>query len=140
MRGTFFFSIILLVSVFLSSGCRDRQAQIPVVDVNVTININEPQFFDLSVPTGYVYLVGGSQGLIVYRLNQEEFVVLERHSPVNPEDRCRVEVKEDGVIVEDPCSGSQWLISDGSVVGGPTSFALRRYNSQFSDPFLYIYN
>lgn len=132
--------IIFCFAVFFSFGCRDRQAQIPLVDVNITINISEPQFFDLSVPTGHAYIVGGSQGIIIYRLNESEFVALERHSPVNPEDRCRVVVMEDGVLVEDPCSGARWLINDGSVVSGDTGFALRMYNTQFTNPILYIYN
>jgi nitrite reductase/ring-hydroxylating ferredoxin subunit len=111
-----------------------------VVDVNINININEPQFFDLSIPTGYAYVIGGSRGIIVYRLNENEFIALERHSPHNVEDNCQVFVKEDGLLIEDPCSGSQWLITDGSIVNGPTAFALRVYNTTFSAPILSIYN
>jgi len=135
-----FLYIFLVAAPLLIGACRDREAMIPVVDVNLNININEPQFFDLSIPTGYAYVIGGSRGIIVYRLGQNEFVALERHSPHNVEDNCQVFVKEDGVIIEDPCSGSQWLITDGSIVNGPTSFALRLYNTSFSDPILSIYN
>ncbi len=136
----FFLFIFLVAATLLIGACRDREAMIPVVDVNLNININEPQFFDLSIPTGYAYVIGGSRGIIVYRSGQNEFVALERHSPHNVEDNCQVFVKEDGVIIEDPCSGSQWLITDGSIVNGPTSFALRLYNTSFSDPILSIYN
>jgi len=135
----FLFSLIVLATLGIAA-CRDREALIPVVDVNINININEPQFFDLSIPTGYAYVVGGSRGIIVYRLGQNEFIALERHSPHNVEDNCQVFVKEDGLIIEDPCSGSQWLITDGSIVNGPTAFALRVYNTTFSDPILSIYN
>ena len=136
----FFLFIFQVAATLLIGACRDREAMIPVVDVNLNININEPQFFDLSIPTGYAYVIGGSRGIIVYRSGQNEFVALERHSPHNVEDNCQVFVKEDGVIIEDPCSGSQWLITDGSIVNGPTSFALRLYNTSFSDPILSIYN
>lgn len=132
--------LFLIIVVVLSWSCRDRQSQIPYVQVNLNININEPQYFDLSVPTGYVYITGGSLGIILYRLSDTEFVALERHSPYNPEDGCRVEVKSDGVIIEDPCSDSEWLINDGSIVSGPTNFALTTYNTSFSSPYLYIYN
>lgn len=137
VRYFYFLSALVLL---ISGGCRDRQSEIPYVQVNLTLNINEPQFFDLSVPTGYAYVIGGSQGIIVYRLNESEFVALERHSPHEPGERCQVIVKEDGVIIEDPCSGSQWLINDGSIVNGPTSFALRQYETSFNPPFLYIFN
>ncbi len=132
--------ILVLGCVLVCAGCRDREALIPVVDVNINININEPQFFDLSIPTGYAYVVGGSRGIIVYRLGENEFIALERHSPHNVEDNCQVFVKEDGLLIEDPCSGSQWLITDGSIVNGPTAFALRVYNTTFSAPILTIYN
>lgn len=131
---------LVLGGVLVCAGCRDREALIPVVDVNINININEPQFFDLSIPTGYAYVVGGSRGIIVYRLGENEFIALERHSPHNVEDNCQVFVKEDGLLIEDPCSGSQWLITDGSIVNGPTAFALRVYNTTFSAPILTIYN
>jgi hypothetical protein len=132
--------ILFIVVVLVVVGCRDRQSQIPVVSVNFSININEPQFFDLSVPTGYVYVIGGSQGIIVYRINETDFIALERHSPVNPEDDCQVIVAEDGVIIEDPCSNARWLINDGSVVDGDNSFALRTYETSFNNPILYIFN
>lgn len=136
MKKFFLFIAVVLVVV----ACRDRQSQIPVVAVNFSININEPQFFDLSVPTGYAYVIGGSQGIIVYRINETDFVALERHSPVNPENDCQVVVAEDGVIVEDPCSNARWLINDGSVVDGDNSFALRTYETSFNNPILYIFN
>jgi hypothetical protein len=132
--------ILFIAVVLVVVGCRDRQSQIPVVSVNFSININEPQFFDLSVPTGYVYVIGGSQGIIVYRINETDFIALERHSPVNPEDDCQVIVAEDGVIIEDPCSNARWLINDGSVVDGDNSFALRTYETSFNNPILYIFN
>jgi hypothetical protein len=132
--------LFCLLVVTLSWSCKDRQSQIPYVQVNLNLNINEPQFFDLSVPTGYVYITGGSLGIIVYRMSEDEFVAIERHSPYNPEDGCRVEVKSDGVIIEDPCSDSEWLIHDGSIVSGPTNFALTTYNTSYNAPYLYIYN
>jgi hypothetical protein len=49
-------------------------------------------------------------------------------------------VDEDNVLVSDPCSDSQWLITDGTIVQGPTAFALETYNTSFSDPILYITN
>ncbi len=132
--------VAILGSVLVFASCRDREALIPVVDVNINININEPQFFDLSIPTGFAYVVGGSRGIIVYRLSENEFIALERHSPYNVDENCQVFVKEDGLIIEDPCSGSQWLITDGSIVNGPTPFALRVYNTSFSPPILSIFN
>jgi len=134
-------SLILLALLIVTSGCRDRNTnRIPDVQVNIAINIYQPDFFNLTVPSGWVYITGGSRGIIVYRKSTNEFVALERHSPYQPEDNCAVMVDEDNVLVSDPCSDSQWLITDGTIVQGPSAFALETYNTTFSDPILYITN
>jgi nitrite reductase/ring-hydroxylating ferredoxin subunit len=133
--------ILLLGFVIITSwGCRDRIAQVPDVPVDIVVNINQPAFFDLTVPTGWVYLTGGSRGIILYRLNTEEFIAFERHSPFEPENNCSVIVENDGVIISDPCSDSSWLITDGSIVTGPTSFPLVTYDVRFTNPYVYITN
>jgi hypothetical protein len=135
------FGFILLALVLIASGCRDRNTnRVPDVPVNIAINIYQPDFFNLTVPSGWVYITGGSRGIIVFRKSNNEFVALERHSPYQPEDNCAVVVDGDNVLVSDPCSDSQWLISDGTIVQGPTTFALETYQASFQDPILYITN
>lgn len=125
----------------MASRCRDRNnGFVPSVPVNVTINVLTPQFFDLSVPGGWVYVTGGSRGIIVYRKSQEEFIAIERHSSYQPEDNCAVVVMDDGVILDDPCSDSQWLIMDATIVNGPASMPLRTYETSYQEPYLYINN
>jgi hypothetical protein len=135
------FGFALITLLIVTSGCRDRNTnRVPDVPVNIAINIYQPDFFNLTVPSGWVYITGGSRGIIVYRKSTTEFVALERHSPFQPEDNCAVVVNEDNVLVSDPCSDSQWLITDGTIVQGPTAFTLRTYQATFSDPILYITN
>lgn len=135
------YGLALFSLLVIASGCRDRNVnRVPDVPVNIAINIYQPDFFNLTVPSGWVYITGGSRGIIVYRKSANEFVALERHSPYQPQDNCAVVVNEDNVIVSDPCSDSQWLIMDGTIVQGPTAFALETYRTSFSDPILYITN
>ena len=129
-----------MIAMMFALSCKDRMAQVPDVPVDIVVNINQPSFFDLTVPTGWVYLTGGSRGIILYRVNQEEFIAMERHSPYQPENACSAVVNEDGVVISDPCSASTWLILDGSIVTGPTSFPLITYNVSFNDPYVYITN
>ena len=137
MKYLSFFAIFVLI---FSGSCRERTTNVPYVPVDLWLNINEPQWFNLMVPSGWEYATGGSRGLIIYRNNLEEFTVLERHSPYNAEESCAVVVTDDNIIVEDPCSGSQWLIIDGSIVTGPTNFPLVMYDVTFDDPYLHISN
>jgi uncharacterized protein YuzB (UPF0349 family) len=122
-------------------ACRDRNNyQIPYVPVNIVININQPDFFDLTVPTGWVYVTGGSRGIIVYRRSESEFVAIERHSTYEVDQQCAVIVLEDGILLDDPCSDSQWIITDGSIVNGPTNAPLVTYDTSFNSPYLTIVN
>jgi hypothetical protein len=132
--------LVLAICAVNQFGCKDRITQVPDVPVEIVVNINQPAFFDLTVPTGWVYLTGGSRGIILYRLDPETFVALERHSPYQAENNCAAAVSDDGVIVQDPCSESSWLITDGSVVNGPTTFPLTTYDVSFNDPYVYITN
>ena len=121
-------------------ACRDNGSEIPLVAVDFTINVNEPQFFDLNVPSGWVYITGGSRGIIVYRNSNDEFTAMDRHAPYEVVNGCAVIVADDNVLVEDPCSASQWLIIDGSVVTGPTLQPLKNYRTSWANPYLRIYN
>lgn len=132
---------LLALTFLLLPACRDtREGVVPYVPVNITINVNEPAFFNLTVPTGWVYVTGGSRGIIVYRKSQTEFIALERHSTYETQNNCAVVVESNNQIIKDPCSGSKWLISDGSVVEGPASRPLMTYDVSFQDPYLYITN
>jgi hypothetical protein len=132
---------LLGLLAMLSFGCRDRNTnRVPDVPVNLAINIQQPDFFNLSVVTGWVYVTGGSRGIIIYRKSETEFVAIERHSTYLPENTCAVNVQSDGIIIQDPCSASQWLITDGTLVNGPASMPLVTYDTNFSSPILYVTN
>lgn len=135
-------NFILICLVLLSChSCKDKgNYNVPYVPVNITINVNQPDFFNLTVPTGWVYITGGSRGIIVYRKSDTEFVAIERHSTYLPEDQCAVTVLSDGVLLDDPCSDSQWLIMDGTLVNGPASTPLVTYDTMFNAPYLTIVN
>jgi hypothetical protein len=132
--------LILILIAFVGCKCRDNNSTVPYVSVNITINVNQPDFFALTVPTGWVYVTGGSRGIIIYRKSATEFLALERHSTYLPENNCSVAVESDGVIIKDPCSDSKWLIQDGSVINGPASRNLLDYDTNFNDPYLSIIN
>ncbi len=139
------YKLFLLVMGFLltlsCNRCKDGQLY-PEVNFGFTININEPAYFDLSVPTGWLYYHGGTVKLILYRNTQDEFTIYDARSTYNPEEPCICTVSDDNTFIEDPCSDSQWLLTDGSVVHGPASQNLLTYDYSFdsSTGVLYFYN
>ena len=133
-------AIALGALVLLQARCNDPQQFIPYVPVDFSVNVNLPAYLDLSVPSGHVLVNGGSQGIILYRYTLDQFVALDRHSTFDIPANCQVEVAEDGLLITDPCSNSEWLIIDGSVVSGGALYPLHRYSTQWNDPVLRVFN
>ncbi len=65
-RLLLFLLAILLVTVFAS--CERRSGSgIPFFPVNYQLTVSNPEFADLLAIGGWVYIGGGSRGIIVYR-------------------------------------------------------------------------
>ncbi len=130
----------LLTALLCQSKCNERDQFIPYVPVDFEINVNLPAYLDLSVPTGHIEVSGGSQGIVLYRYTLDQFVALDRHATADISAACQVQLEADGLILSDPCSDSQWLIIDGSVVEGDASFPLHQYATSWTPPILRVYN
>jgi hypothetical protein len=134
-------TLSLFMAVVLSCNrCKDSQL-LPIVNFSFTINVNEPAYFDLSVPAGYLYYDGGTVKLIVYRVNTTEFQIYDARSTYNPESPCLCSV-EDNAFIQDKCSTSKWLLTDGSLVTGPATQNLITYDYTFDSNSgqLHFYN
>lgn len=136
-------ALLFIVSLcILLGGCKKEQnTGVPPVGLDLALNLNLPEYANLQVPGGWVYITGGSQGLIVYRSSADAFTAVDRHCPYQPENLCRVTVPDGSVVARDTaCCGSAYLLFDGSVTEGPSSFNLRRYNTSWNGTTLRIYN
>lgn len=140
--GKVFAGLVLCLVLWPAQGCRkSRPGGVPLSPVDISINVNNPAYADIAVPGGWLYLSGGSLGIVVYRQTQETFVAMDRHCPYRPEDVCRVHVDDSNVIARcDDCCGSAFLIVDGSVSQGPSALNLQLYNTSFNGTILRIYN
>ncbi len=134
--------LVGLVTILLSTGCKkDRDVAVPIVPLQIEINLNFPEYNALQVVGGWAYITGGSEGLIVYRRGQNEFTALDRHCTYQAQNLCRVTVDDSQVMARDTmCCQSAFLIMDGSVVQGPAALGLKRYNTTFNGTILRIFN
>ncbi|MEO8067396.1 MAG: hypothetical protein ABI599_06855 [Flavobacteriales bacterium] len=132
----------LSAAILFIAGCKKEQRSgVPYTQVDIQFNVNNPAYVDLQVPSGWIYITGGSRGIIVYRKTMDEFVAMDRHCPYRPEDGCQVFVDDTQVTVRDTiCCGSAFLIVDGSVTGQPAATGLQQYNTTFNGTTLRIYN
>ncbi len=134
MKKIYFLIICILLS------CENENYNFPQVDVNLFLYINNPEFFDVENPGGWMYLNGGVGGILLYRKNYEEFIAYDRASTFNPVSKCQVSVQNDNITMMDPCSDSEFLITDGSVIEGPANQPLKRYNTIYNGNNLSIFN
>ncbi len=139
MKAIKLFSLILLLVAFTKCK-KDDDNKVPLTPVNITVNVNQPAYFNLQTVGGWEYLNGGSRGLLVYRYSSDEFRAYDRHSPYNYEAGCRVMVDATNIFAVDTCSGSRFLLIDGSVERGPAGQPLRSYQTAFNGSILQIYN
>lgn len=120
----------------LFTSCKGQEHPVPNVPVNISINLDLPSYQPLGAPGGWVYVNGGSRGIVVYR-HFDEFVALDRHSTYNSEDPNAI-VAVDSVnffeLVDTLCD-CRYSIQTGVVLEGPAKFGLRRYNTTWDGAY-----
>ena len=134
--------VLLLLPFFM--GCKkDRDnSQVPRVPTDITINLNLPQYNPLVNPGSWVYVAGGSRGIIVYRLSVEDFTAFDRHCTYNITEGCRINVQDGTIAKDEDCCNSELEFISGTRVSGPAQQVLQGFNTQFNPNanFLRIYN
>jgi nitrite reductase/ring-hydroxylating ferredoxin subunit len=128
--------------VLAVGGCKKEDAVVvPLTPVDIYLNLTLPEYQDLQATGGWLYLTGGSEGLIVYRNSPDAFTAMDRHCTYQAADLCHVTVDESGIIARDTtCCQSAFLLLDGSVTEGPAALGLKRYNTTFNGTTLHIFN
>ncbi|MCF6167335.1 MAG: phosphoribosylaminoimidazole carboxylase [Lutibacter sp.] len=87
---------------------------LPNVSVNVTINIDLPQYIDLQTPTGWTEITGGIKGILIQNtgIGNPPYKAYDRACPNND---CATPMVFDGSLkMKCPCDNSEYSIIDGS--------------------------
>ncbi len=133
--------VISLTCSLLACKKDSENNNIPLVDVYVDVNINDPAYLKLKSVGGWEYLTGGSRGLIAYRISQTEFKVYDRHCTFQPSNTCAlVSVDLNNATASDQCCGSSFLLLNGSVSRPPAVLPLKEYTTIFDGTTLSIRN
>ncbi len=121
-----------IVSLLLSASCNKNNNNVPYVPVDLYINVSLPSYSNLNIIGGWIYVSGGSKGLIIYRQTTETFMVYDRHCTYNVNDPCgKAVVDSTNISVSCDCDGSQYQIFDGAVINGPATLPLHQYQTSF---------
>jgi hypothetical protein len=136
------FCCLFLVVVGLLSCGKGDQSYIPSVSVNYRSTLADPKLSKLSSPGSAAIVNGvGIAGIIIYRTATGGWVAYDRCSSYQPERKCAVNLDATGLTATDPCSGSMFLLSDGSPVKAPATRSLKSYSISVPDNFnIYVFN
>lgn len=138
---TFLFFASALLFHFSCKDDNRNNSNIPLVEVNFAIPINDPAYLNLQTPGGWEYISGGSRGIIIYRVSQDEFKAYDRHCTFQPSSTCAiVSVDANNITASDNCCGSSFILTDGSVTKPPANFPLKQYNTSFDGTIIYVTN
>ncbi len=113
---------------------------LPYVVVDTVINLNNQQYQALRLDQGFVEVLGGYRGIIIYRADAFTYRVFEKASPHRVDEACaEVSVDLSGLFMREFCDNSIYDFF-GNPSGGVAQCPLRQYNTQLDGNLLYIYN
>ena len=127
-----FFLILTLISIVLFNCNKDRE-RVPYVYVDFYLNLNDPDFTELSAVGNVVAVTGGVKGIFVYRKSLDEFIALDRCCTYEPSKSCEIlNVDSTGLFAVCACCESEFFLYDGYVNKGPAEYPLTQYRTSFN--------
>jgi hypothetical protein len=122
-----------LLLTFLCCSCNstDPPNLLPFVPVNIDINLDLPQYQDLLIPGGVVYIQNeGIRGIYIYNLNSTIFKAYDAACPAidpYPVQACGKMSLEDGISLFCSCDEVYYSLLDGSPQGGKSLYFAKEY-------------
>jgi len=121
--------LYLSIIIFILPACDNPQNPVPYKYVDITIDLNKPEFIDLKAIGNTAEITGGVNGIIIYRSGLDEFKAYERTCTYDP--GCeRITLNKYGDKMIHECCGSEFsLTMDGIVTKEPAELPLINYNT-----------
>jgi hypothetical protein len=149
-----FFLLSVIIPLSLTSCKKNKNDVIPDVYIDFTINLSDPDFFDLNA-IGNTKIVTsstnnwgtpaagyGGNGIIVYRSTMEDFYAYDRTCPhdftVNGKS---VKLNIDGIFAVCPeCGTTYALPAFGTPYSGIGRYPLKNYKTSFNGQFVHVWH
>lgn len=139
------FSIFFSMFFLIFFSCDEQiGSSIPYVQVNVSIDIQDPRYNELFLVSGRAYIENEGyhrNGIVVYQWSIDEFKAFDRTCTYKIEDNCAVTFDERNVTrVNCPCCKSVFDLIYGTATSGLATENLKEYRTSFNGTTLRIYN
>jgi len=122
---------ILMLSCSSDDDNRSNNPNLPRVNVNLTINLNLPEFNELNFPGNSEVITTdgvGIRGIIIYNINDTLYSAFELSDPNIPPSECSA-LSVNGIRAESNCGNDNaYEIINGQQTDGEGGFPLLRYS------------
>ncbi|WP_214072515.1 hypothetical protein [Mucilaginibacter sp. dw_454] len=119
---------VVFVLILSSLACGKASDYVPNVSVNFQMALTDPRLNALHNTGGAVLVNGyGVAGLILYRKADGSYAAYDRCSAYLPQNKCAVTLDNPSLTCTDPCSGSKWILEDGTPTKAPAIKSLKAY-------------
>jgi Rieske Fe-S protein len=140
--------LVIVTALFcfaLSGGCKKSpsvNSNVPLVTVNFTDDLSLPQYNNLTVVGGWMYVGGGYKGIILYRASTDQFMAYDRTCTYVPPSGVYgiVQVQAGGIFCIDSVCGSKFELLNGDPTHGPATLPLKQYTTSFDGQYLTVTN
>lgn len=124
--------LVMTISwVLITQGCSDEPSDdsIPFVPfASKILQLNNPQYQNLQTFRYIVLNDIGVQGVIVYKVDNANYIAYEQNCSFEPNNACAyVQPDASHLFMVDHCCGSTFEFATGLPTGGPAWRKLRRY-------------
>lgn len=131
----------LLLVLFLTTCDMTYHQTIPYKKVDFTIYPNDVMYYRLNTYGGYEYFTGGVSGIVVYRVDEWNFVAYDRSCSYDWEESGSwIKMHPNGIMLVDSLCGSTFNILDGTPVSGPAEWPLREYRTRYDGYQLRVFS
>ena len=140
---------VLILFLFTQCGGKNKDDEIPVVPVNIYIDLNINTSAPLNTLGGFIYVTGGNKGIILLHNYDDNYLAIERTCSYHPYDSCNlITMDNSGISLKcgsysgttfNACCGSAFTI-EGYVSKSPATRPLRTYTVSKSSNIVHIYN
>lgn len=143
MRAKIAKLLVLTAPFFLLISCGEDEPEIvPDIPVHIEFNLNEPFYNAITVPMGTVKITNvgyNNNGIIVFRLNQEEILAFDATCPQHIAVNASVALDENGsgTATCPHCHTVYYFYNNGYPAKG---YKLKSYRVSFRGDLVGIYN
>ncbi|APG61469.1 hypothetical protein [Christiangramia salexigens] len=142
MKRILFISL-LFISIVACSGSDDNfqnNPNLPNLNFRLQLNLSLPEYNNLQFAgNSYVTYNYGVRGIVIYNINNSQYVAFELSDPNHPPSNCSA-MRVNGVIASCDCDDNSYNIITGELSNGEGQYTLKPYRIRRSGNIIEVWN